>query len=126
MDTKFIYKNHISIDQNFILKLSRENALKNKEDFFNILKCWIRFSKSETIGDLTKMIRRTPILYLRIGSTTYYINADSKRIAVEEFLNNSKESESWKLITNEDGVKNKITNRKDEEAIPGFYFYKEI
>jgi hypothetical protein len=126
MDTKTIYKNHISIDQNFILKLSRENALKDKEDFFKILKCWIRFSKSETIGDLTKMIRRTPLLFLRIGSSTYYINADSKRTGVEEFLNNTEESESWRIIFNEDGVKNKITNRKDEEAIPGFYFYKEI
>lgn len=126
MDTKFIYKNHISIDQNFILKLSRENALKNKEDFFKILKCWIRFSKSETIGDLSKMIRRTPVLFLRIGSSTYYINADSKRTGVEEFVKNSEESESWRIIFNEDGVKNKITNRKDEEAIPGFYFYKEI
>lgn len=126
MDTKFIYKNHISIDQNFILKLSRENALKNKEDFFKILKCWIRFSKSETIGDLSKMIRRTPVLFLRIGSSTYYINADSKKTGVEEFVKNSEESESWRIIFNEDGVKNKITNRKDEEAIPGFYFYKEI
>lgn len=126
MDTKFIYKNHISIDQNFILKLSRENALKNKEDFFKILKCWIRFSKSETIGDLSKMIRRTPVLFLKIGSSTYYINADSKRTGVEEFVKNSEESESWRIIFNEDGVKNKITNRKDEEAIPGFYFYKEI
>lgn len=126
MDTKFIYKNHISIDQNFILKLSRENALKNKEDFFKILKCWIRFSKSETIGDLSIMIRRTPVLFLRIGSSTYYINADSKKTGVEEFVKNSEESESWRIIFNEDGVKNKITNRKDEEAIPGFYFYKEI
>ena len=36
MDTKTIFKNHISFDQNFILKLSRENALNNKEDFLKI------------------------------------------------------------------------------------------
>ncbi len=124
MDTKTIFKNHISFDQNFILKLSRENALNNKEDFLNILKCWMRFSKSETIGDLTIMIGRTPLLFLKIGSSTYYINADSKRTGVEEFLKNKEYS--WRIIFNEDGVKNKVTNRQDEEAIPLFYFYKEI
>lgn len=124
MDTKTIFKNHISFDQNFILKLSRENALNNKEDFFKILKCWMGFSKSETIGDLTIMIGRTPLLFLKIGSSTYYINADSKRTGVEEFIKNTEYS--WRIIFNEDGVKNKVTNRKDEEAIPGFYFYKDI
>ena len=124
MDTKTIFKNHISFDQNFILKLSRENALNNKEDFLNILKCWMRFSKSETIGDLTIMIGRTPLLFLKIGSSTFYINADSKRTGVEEFIKNTENS--WRIIYNEDGVKNKVTNRKDEEAIPGIYFYKDI
>jgi len=124
MDTKTIFKNHISFDQNFILKLSRENALNNKEDFLKILKCWMGFSKSETIGDLTILIGRTPLLFLKIGSSTYYINADSKRTGVEEFIKNTENN--WQIIYNEDGVKNKVTNRKDEEAIPGFYFYKDI
>ena len=124
MDTKTIFKNHISIDQNHIIKLSKENALKNKEDFFKILKCWLRYSNSETIGDLTKMTGNTPLIHLEIGSNNYYLNADSKRTGVEEFLNNK--DESWKIILNEVGILNKITNRVDSEAIPYFYFYKVI
>jgi hypothetical protein len=124
MDTKTIFKNHISIDQNHILKLSREVALNDKEDFLKILKCWLQFSKSETTGDLTKMNKNTPLLFLQIGSNTYYLNADSKRAGVEEFLKNKEDS--WRIILNEDGIKNKVTNRIDDMAISGFYFYKVI
>jgi hypothetical protein len=124
MDTQTIYKNHISIDQNYILKFSIKNPLKDKEDFIKILKCWVRYSNSETIGDLTKMNGNTPLIHLVVGSSNYYLNADSKRTGVEEFLNNK--DASWKIILNEVGVKNKVTNREDKEAIPLFYFYKEI
>jgi hypothetical protein len=124
MDAQTIYKKHISIDQNYILKFSTESPLKDKEDFIKILKCWLRYSISETIGDLTKMNGNTPLILLQIGSSNYYLNADSRKAGVAEFLN--KAEEPWKVISNEDGVKNKVTNRIDSEAIPYFYFYKKI
>jgi len=42
---------------------------------------------------------------------------------VEEFLKNK--DESWKIISNQKGTQNKVTNNPNNEAISGFYLYIE-
>lgn len=117
-------KKYFSGDRNFINPINRNFSLKDKDEFIEILKWWSTITTSNTIGDLTLMNKNTPLIYLQIGSSTYYINADSTKNGVKEFLKNKKES--WSIIVNENGVKNKVTNSVNSDAIPGFYFYKEI
>jgi|GEM_PF-3445914 len=58
------------------------------------------------------------------------INADPNRSGVLEFLENKENKENkennWIVIENENGIKNKVTNRIDSKPIKGFYMYKKI
>ena len=117
-------KKYFTPDNNFIKPIKRANPLKNKEEFIEILIWWNKISMSDTIGDLKELKNNTPLIYLQISSSSYYINAVSNKTGIKEFLKNK--DESWKIIINENGVENKVTNRNNKEAIPGFYLYKEI
>ena len=115
---------YFSADKNFVNPINRPFSIKDKDEFIEILKWWSTITTSNTIGDLMIMNKNTPLIYLQLGSSIYYLNADSTKSGVKEFLKNKKES--WSIIVNENGVKNKVTNSVSSDAIPGFYFYKEI
>ena len=119
-----IIRKHLSIDQQYIKKNSRENPIKSKDDFYNVLKWWKKISKSDTISDLRGGSNNEPWIHVKIGEIQYYLNADTKRNGVIEFLNCKKNK--WVTIKNENGVQNKIVNSLDESPISGFYFYKRI
>ena len=111
-------------DMNSIRPIDAKNPLINKDDFFDLLKHWFNKSNSDTIGDLKIFPNNYPLINIQIGSSTYYINADSKKAGVEKFLENK--GNPWKIIYNERGKRNRVTNNTDEEAIPHFYMYKKI
>ena len=112
-------------DKNYIIRINKTNAIQNKDEFIEILKWWCIITKSNTIGNLEEMNNNTPLMFLQMGSSIYYIIADSKKSGIKEFLSNKENS--WKIIFNENGInKNKVTNRIDKDPIPGFYLYKEI
>lgn len=115
---------YLTTDCNHIKLMQKGNALKGKDDLYDILKWWSRMSTEQTIGDLKIMKGYQKLILIQIGSSEYYINADSRKSGVKEFLLNK--DNSWKIIVNESGIKNKVTNRLDEEPIPYFYMYKEI
>ena len=124
MDLNKFLVTYLSIDQNYINPLAKSRAIESKEEFYRVLSWWVKLSKSETIGDISKMNKNTPLIRLKVGSSFYYINADTKKNGVRVFLNNK--DNYWYLIPNEDGKVNKITNRLDKSSIEGFYLYKEI
>lgn len=64
------------------------------------------------------------LILIQLGSSSYYINADSSKIGVKEFLSNK--GNHWKIIVNENGKRNKVTNRLDEEPIPHFICIKKF
>jgi hypothetical protein len=101
--------------------MSSEIDLK-KDDLYDILKWWSKITTKDTIGDLTTMNRNQKLIIFKIGSSSYYINADTKKIGVNQFLLNK--NNPWKIIFNENGVKNKVTNGLDENPISYFYMYK--
>jgi hypothetical protein len=124
MSAEEIKNQYLTIDGNHIKLMQKGNALKGKDDLYDILKWWSIISTDQTIGDLNIMNNNQKLILMQIGSSSYYINADSSRIGVREFLLNK--GNPWKIIVNENGKKNKVTNRLDEEPIPHFYIYKEI
>jgi len=115
-------KQYLTIDQNFFKNTSLQNPFSKKEELFTILKWWKTLSKSETIGDLTKINGNTPLIKIKIGSSVYVINADTTKQGIQTFLSNK--NNLWKVIENENGIKNKITNELNEKPIKGFYMYK--
>lgn len=70
---------YLTSDKNFIKRITIVNALKSKELFFEILKWWRIISTSNSIGDLNQMKNNIPLIYLQLGSSSYYINADSTK-----------------------------------------------
>lgn len=118
MEIKEIINKYLTIDQKNI----KHCNIKDKDLLYDILKCWEKLSKSNTIGNLHKKNGNTPLITINFGSITYVINADSCKEGVAEFLKNRKHP--WCLIENENGVKNKITNSETKLPIKGFYMYK--
>ena len=116
-------RNYLSSDLNYIETVSTNNtvSINNKETLYDLLDCWMKFTKKETIGDLNKYNRNTTRIKVKIGSKDYKINSDTTKDGVEEFLENRKNT--WCIINNENGVKNKITNDLSENSIRGFYMY---
>ena len=116
-------RNYLSSDLNYIETVSVNNvvSINKKETLYDLLECWVKFTKKETIGDLNKYNRNTTRIKVKIGSKEYKINSDTTKEGVEEFLENNENN--WSLINNENGVKNKITNDLYENPIRGFYMY---
>ena len=116
-------RNYLSSDLNYIETVSVNNivSINKKETLYDLLECWMKFTKKETIGDLNKYNRNTTRIKVKIGSKEYKINSDTTKEGVEEFLENKENN--WSLINNENGVKNKITNDLSENSIRGFYMY---
>lgn len=117
-----LIKLYLTIDQNYFKNTTLQNPFIEKEELFTILKWWKILSRSETIGDLTKTNGNTPLIKIKLGSSIYVINADTTKQGVQTFLSNK--NNSWKVVENENGIKNKITNDLNEEPIKGFYMYK--
>jgi hypothetical protein len=125
MSLSEIIDKHIDKVSCHIKKNSRSNPIKSKEEFFNVLKAWRMYNANKgNTAIASENYGRTPLLWLSLNGNYYYLNSDSKFNGVTEFYNNRKND--WKLISNTDGKRNKITNTPDETAIPGFYFYKSL
>jgi hypothetical protein len=117
-----IINKYLTIDQKHIKKMTPNNALKSKQDLFQILKWWKILSNASTIGE-SLINGNTPTIRINLGSNNYVINADTNKEGVVEFLKNKQHP--WILIENENGIQNKITNNEDNSPIKGFYMYKK-
>ena len=116
-------RNYLSNDLNYIETVSVNNivSINNKETLYDLLYCWMKLTKKETIGDLNKYNGNTTRIKVKIGSKDYKINSDTTKEGVEEFLKNKLNPRY--LINNENGGMNKITNDSSKNPIKGFYMY---
>ena len=81
-------RNYLSSDLNYIETVSVNNivSINKKETLYDLLECWMKFTKKETIGDLNKYNRNTTRIKVKIGSKDYKINSDTTKEGVEEIL----------------------------------------
>ena len=114
------------IEGKHILKMNNDNALNSREDLYSLLKLWKELTKGDTIGDIAndRINNNTKIVRLELKNSSFYINADTTREGVLEFLEN--QENDWNLIMSNRGNLNKITNNEDESPIDGFYMYQVI
>ena len=120
-----IIDKYLSINKHFIKKIERSFPLKDKNTLYDILKWWMIVSKLDRIGS-SKLNGNTPIMYIKLGSSLYYINADTSKEGVKTFLKNKTNSPEWRLITNNEGKVNKVTNDPNQQPIKGLYMYKDL
>jgi hypothetical protein len=115
------------IEGKYILQMNNDNVIESKKDLYILLGIWVDKTKGETIGNIKNILinKNTQIIKLRLNNNSYYINADTTRDGVLQFLENR--NKSWITILNERGKNiNKITNNEDSTPIEGFYMYKVI
>lgn len=96
--------------------------------FEHALAEWAARAKSfDTIGD-TSSRGQTPWVYVRSDGNLYYLNADSTKPAVDEYLRllAADPQLSWTIVANRNGRLNKVAFGRDRTVIPGLYFYIQI
>lgn len=106
--------------------MNNENALISKKHLFILLEMWANRTKNftDTVSNLDLYNNNVKIIKLNLANNSYYINADTTREGVLIFLENKKSD--WRIIENNIGRVNKVTNTTNKEAIKGFYMYREI
>ncbi|MAC41421.1 MAG: hypothetical protein CMJ05_06480 [Pelagibacterales bacterium] len=119
-----LIRKYLTIDQKFFKSSSISRTMESKDELYKVLKWWKTLSDSKTIGDLNKINGNTPLIKIKLGSNIYVINADTTQEGTQIFLDNI--NNPWRLIKNENGIKNKVTNDSDKDPIKGFYMYKIV
>lgn len=125
--SEFYMSDYLSGDQQYINKMKSSEPIQSKELFYEILQEWSDWNKSRgddnpQIGDVKT--GNTKLIYVLLKNERYYLNGDTKLHGVIEFLGNK--DNPWKIIPNNRGKMNKVTNDENNEGIKGFFFYKEI
>ena len=113
---------YLTADKHHFRVMTKNDILKSKEDLYLLLKWWLKLSKKNTNGNIDNIRNNQKLILIQIGAKSYYVNADTTRAGVEEFLKNK--DRNWKIIKSNRGNLNKITN--SDKEIPGFYIYKVI
>lgn len=96
----------------------------SKDDLIKLLKNWLETNEN-TIGDFDNYLGNTKWIFLNLNGNNYYINADTKREGVLDFVKNHEKNYPWKVIPNNRNVYKKVSNNIDGKAIKGLYFYSE-
>jgi len=116
------------IDGNFIIRMEENNPLTSKDDLIQLLQYWVdqtggpKENLGYPIGDYDNF-GKTPWIYISLNNEYYFINADTNKKGVIEFLENHKNQNPWIIVANRNGVFNKVTNNKDGNSIKYLYFY---
>ncbi|HXG85140.1 MAG TPA: hypothetical protein VNI84_14060 [Pyrinomonadaceae bacterium] len=97
----------------------------NKQSFHNLLKDWFENSTEERIGD-PNVRGQLAWIWVSDEAKKYHLNADTKRVAVKEYLELVKQLGNdieWQIVLNNRGKLNKVAFGSNKQSIKGFYFY---
>ena len=114
---------HNPVEENNILanSINRDTKCNSKNELINILRNWLR-TNEETIG----VGRGIRWIDLNINGSVYFLNSDSTRFGIERFISDFENNNQWKVIVNNRGIYNKVTNDINGLPITGLYFYADI
>jgi hypothetical protein len=92
-----------------------------------LLANWLRTSNEATVGEVGAF-GGSPVITVYIGADAFVLNRDTKRVAVEAFLeavarSGGASNLDWHITSNSRGKVNRVTYRPDEEPTPGWYAY---
>ena len=107
------------LDGDYIKPMINSCFLSSKEELYYLFKTWKIISNASTIGNLALFPKNKKIILLNIRDNSFFINADTTRNGVLEFLKNK--DNPW-VIAKKSKV---VTNKIDSQTIKGFYIYKK-
>lgn len=116
----------IDLESGHIKKMTWDNPVKSKSELKSLLEGWLILSQADVIGS-PSLPNNTPVILIQLGEDKYYINGDTRREGVTKAVSHIQET--WKVVENNRGVKNKIvfsTFLRTMESIRYFYFYKKL
>lgn len=104
--------------------LARGLRLGSKRELVDVLRHWLSESATETLGDIATFGGR-PWLAVEIDNHEVVINADSKRAAVERFVQAGmlQPDRPWRVVANRRGRVNKVLPDAEAPSLPGWYAY---
>ena len=76
------------LDKFYTIPSYSKKCIDKVGELYDVLKWWNIISTNQTIGDLKTMNNNQKLILIQVGSSSYYINADSSKIGVKEFLSN--------------------------------------
>ncbi len=96
----------------------------SKRELFQLLERWLRDSSAPTIADIDSYGGRAWI-WIELGGHSVHLNADTKRAAVQSYLQSNRENPSgpWPVVGNRNGTFNKVLPGPDSTVVRGWYAY---
>ncbi|MCI0689929.1 MAG: hypothetical protein L0Y54_22230 [Sporichthyaceae bacterium] len=105
--------------------LVRGVTVRGKAALAELLARWLAASHAATIGDV-QGYGGTPWVRIELGELTAVLNADTKRVAVIDYLDRVRLRGSdlpWRVKANRRGRVNKVTYAGDGQLTPGWFCY---
>lgn len=116
-------QNHVPMDS--YGHLLKGTTVHGKPELAHLLHQWLDASTADTIGDIGSFGRK-PWVRVELGRTTVVLHADTKRIAVKEYVEDVRRRSAdvtWYVVSNRRGNVNKVLFREDKQETPGWYCY---
>ena len=97
------------------------NCLTSREDLVLLLRGWLQMTSAKTIGNPNENIGVASLIKLKVGDKRFELNNDTKRPAVEIFLENEKNGNTWNY-----SEKNRVSNDQDRKRIQHLHMYRKL
>ena len=102
--------------------IERETICYSKDQLVMLLKNWLK-TNEPTIGNGNNKTGNTKWIILNLNGSKYFINADTTREGIINYVRNHEKNYSWGVIANNRKVYKKVSNDINGNAIKGLYFY---
>jgi hypothetical protein len=106
---------------------TRESAIR-REEFHEILRQWLDESLENSVGDPENHAGKA-WLWVRHGGEHFYLNADSSRSGVRQYLHMvdaSRGDPVWSTVEGIPGVRERVVVGRTQQIIDGFEFYRHL
>lgn len=100
----------------------KKTKCNTKDELIKLLENWLETNEL-TIGNGESLTGNTKWIFLNLNGNKYYINADTTREGILNFVKNHENNYPWLVIPNNRNVCKKVSNDLYGKAIKGLYFY---
>ena len=100
----------------------KKTKCNTKDELIKLLENWLETNEL-TIGNGESLTGNTKWIFLNLNGSKYYINADTTREGILNFVKNHENNYPWMVIANNRNVYKKVSNDLNGKSIKGLYFY---
>lgn len=104
--------------------IEKKTKCYSKDQLILLLENWLK-TNEQTIGNGKSKTGNTKWIILYLNNREYFINADTTREGIMNFVKNHEKKYPWVVIANNRKVYKKVSNDINGNAIKGLYFYSK-